>query len=155
MGAAARSNPFNQWKQTTQPTVYDAYDEWGRAIGVGDYVILAQHGAVMWRVVQTRPVMNPQAPAGIVELTLTAVTALGIAGGQPQPGLIKVRDAGEYLTEEQLAKFKAEVRGGGPTGETPPADPPADPPDAPPDGSSDALVGEVPPEAPPSRIIVP
>lgn len=148
MGVAARANSFNQWKRTEGVTIHDCYDQFGRQIGVGDFVILEQHGAVIWRVTNTKPVMRPDAPPGLVELTMAAVTQLVLQGGAPLPGLVKVRDASEYLTPEQLEQYKKEATGGTTDGALPVntgAVPPSPPPETPP----------APEPAGPSRIILP
>lgn len=112
MGKAERTNPMAQWKKTEGVTIYDCYDQFGRQIGPGDYILLPGHGAVVWRVTQTRPIMDPKVPPGIVELVCAAVTQVGLQGGVPLSGVIKVRDALEYMTPEQLEQYKQETRAG-------------------------------------------
>lgn len=113
MGKVDRANPFNQWRKEAGVSTHECYDQFGRQIGVGDFIMMQAHGQVVWRVTNSKPVMHPQAPPGLVELTAAAVTQVGLQGGAPLPGIIKVRDALEYLTPEQLEQYKAEARAGG------------------------------------------
>lgn len=157
MGKADRANPFNQWRRDAQVMTTEAYDQFGRQIGIGDFLILEAHGAVVWRVTNTRPVLATNAPPGLVEITLAAVTRVGVQGGAPMAGFIKVRDALEYMSPDQLEGYKREQREGGGEG-TQPGNPPAparedlaEPP--PPAAPADAPAAE--PPAGPSRIILP
>lgn len=72
-----------------------AYDRFGRVLQAGDLVILLEKGPIVWRVQEVRPVLSPQAPPGVVEISLVAIFATGAPGGTPIGDLIKVRDAGE------------------------------------------------------------
>jgi hypothetical protein len=109
MGVAERNNPFNRWKQEAGANQYDVYDRFGRQIGAGDLVMLPMTGDIMWRVTETKPIMDPKAPPGLVQMTLAAVMIEGVQGGVPQPALVKLRDRSEFKDA--------------PAGEPPPADP--------------------------------
>jgi hypothetical protein len=117
MGRDARSNPFAGWKKTEGVTIRDAYDQYGRPIGVGDFVMLSQMGGIVWRVVETKPIMDPKAPPGLVGMTMVATTMLSEPGGVPLQGVVKVRDVSEYLTPEQLEQLEqARAQAQGPSG---------------------------------------
>ena len=120
MGAVDRANPVAQWfKQHQDPisrsTVYDMY---GRPIQPGDMIVVGNHPGEIYRVAEVKPVLRPDVPAGVLEMQLVSVILQMVQGGAPIDGLIKVRDVSEYLTPEQLEKFKQAV-----TGETPPTPP--------------------------------
>ena len=123
MGAESRTNPFTKWKQTEGVSRHEVYDRYGRQIGTGDIVSLPALGQVLWRVTSTRPVLHKDAPPGVMELSLVAVLVEGVAGGQPVAEILKVRDALEYMTPEQLEQARTSQRGGSP----PPPEPPPPP----------------------------
>lgn len=97
MGAEQRSNPFNTWRQAAGVTTTELYDRNGRPLQSGDVVHLIGKLDIMWKVVHVRPVLDKDAPPGLVELALQAVVVQGLPGGQPIPMIIKVRDAGEFV----------------------------------------------------------
>jgi len=113
MGQADRNNPTAQWMRahTGAATRGELYDQFGRQVQIGDMVCVGNHPGEIFRVASTKPVMRPDVPAGLVEVQLVQVVVQMMDGGVPIGGLVKVRDASEYLTEEQLAAFKAEMKG--------------------------------------------
>lgn len=50
---------------------------------------------IVWRVHEVRPLLNPDAPPGLVELIMTAAFITALPGGTPISDLIKVKDASE------------------------------------------------------------
>lgn len=118
MGAEQRNNPTSQWMKTHQGSVNkgEIYDQFARPVGIGDMVCLGNHPGEIFRVSVIKPVLRPDAPPGVVEVQLVQVVVQGMQGGVPVMGLVKVRDATEYLTEEQLAEFKAEMDPSRPAG---------------------------------------
>lgn len=96
MGRAARGNPFNQWKQEAAVSQGEAYDRMGRQIQQGDLVILPHVGDIMWRVTETKPLLDPRVQPGTLQMTLAAVMVEAFPGGVPLPGVIKIRDASEF-----------------------------------------------------------
>lgn len=136
MGAAARNNPMAQWRKDQAVSQWEIYDQYGRQINVGDVVMWPGIPTITWRITKTRPIMHPQAPTGLVEVTLVAAMVEGMQGGVPTGLLVKVRDAAEYMTPEQIEAMKQGL-------EVPPAEPP--PPGDPPEDAP----------AEPSRIVLP
>lgn len=100
MGAAARRNPFNRWRQESAVTSTKLYDRFRHEIHEGDLVHLLGRSDVMWRVQKCAPALAPNAPPGMVELQLVAVFALGLPGGQPITDMVKVQGV-EELREAQ------------------------------------------------------
>lgn len=149
MGAKDRANPMAQWRKSQGVTSNHAYDQFGREIGLGDFLILQAHPSVVWRVTNTKPILRPDMPPGLVDMTMAAVTQLPMQGGAPLPGVIKVRDALEYMTPEQLEEYTKEARAGG----GPAPDPGVVPPPPRPEGEAPPAPDE--PPAEPSRIILP
>lgn len=95
MGAEQRRNPFAQWKQRDGVSKLNAYDRMGREIGPGDVVHILGKTDVMWKVTGVRPVLDKDAPPGLVEISLASAFLTGVQGGHPIPDLLKVFDAQE------------------------------------------------------------
>lgn len=72
-----------------------AYDRFGRELSEGDLVVQLTQGTIIWRVTRAAPSLSAQAPAGMVELELIAVSASGVPGGQPLGDLVRIRDAAD------------------------------------------------------------
>ena len=95
MGSGERNNPFNAWKRDEGVSKNHLYDRAGRQINEGDVVHMIGRLDIMWRVQKVTPVLAPNLPPGMVEVSLVAVVVQGVAGGQPIGDLIKVVDASE------------------------------------------------------------
>lgn len=98
MGADQRANPFSTWKRSEGVSQAKLYDRNGRELGVGDVVHLLNKSDIFWRVQSVTPVLDPKAPAGLIELQLVAVFLTGVPGGRPITDVLKTRDASENQT---------------------------------------------------------
>jgi len=96
MGSDARNNPFSRWKNADQVVQTEAYDRHGRQLQPGDVVHIIGKGDIMWRVQGVKPILAPDAPKGLVEISLIAVFMTGVPGGTPIADLLKVKDASEF-----------------------------------------------------------
>lgn len=70
-------------------------DRFGRPLQPGDLILLLQGGSTIWQVMACTPILDPQAPGGLLRLSLRATWEGGVQGGQPFLDLVKVRDAHE------------------------------------------------------------
>ncbi len=104
MGRDERENPFNRFRQAEGRSSRETYDRNGRLIGEGDIVHLIGKGDVMWRVTSVKPVMDPKAPPGLVELALVAAFVTGVPGGQNVMDVIKCKDATEVAPPVAIAQ---------------------------------------------------
>lgn len=91
MGRDEDLNPRRQVASGMARTA--AYDRFGRMIHSGDLVVMLNQGTIMWRVQETKPVMAPNAPPGMVEVSLVAVFVQGVPGGTPLSDLVLVRSS--------------------------------------------------------------
>jgi hypothetical protein len=96
MGRDERSNPFNRFAKTEALSVSQTYDRFGRPLQEGDIIHLLGKLDIMWRVVSVKPILNPKAPPGTIEIQLHAVFVTGVPGGQLVTDVIKVKDASEF-----------------------------------------------------------
>lgn len=62
---------------------------------MGDVIHVLNKADIMWRLQKVAPVLDPKAPAGLVELHMVAVFVTGVQGGMPISDVIKTRDASE------------------------------------------------------------
>src|SRR5688572_858593 len=123
MGREARNNPnpFAKMKRVDQvggPDRHTVYDSLGRVVDYGDMVLFAGYPSLRWRVASIKPVLRPDVPPGMVEVTFTAIIQQGVQGGSANPELIKIADYAEmhdYTAEKAMAMRAA--------GGIPPTDP--------------------------------
>ncbi len=80
---------------TTQADASHAYDALNRQLGVGDVVLIADKPNIRWRVAAVKPVLRPDVPPGLVEMTLTTIIITGVEGGKPLADLYKIIDVSE------------------------------------------------------------
>jgi len=126
MGREERINPFARMKKAgsfnpnARADASHVYDALNRELGVGDVVLIADKPAIRWRVAAVRPVLRPDVPAGIIEMTLTTVIITGVEGGKPLTDLYKIIDASEIPAQGVAAPA------GQPAGDPQPVDKPVD-----------------------------
>ena len=124
MGAEARNNPTAQWaRQTGGGSPYQIYDVYGRPVSIGDLILLGD-SPTHWRVVETAPILDGNAPRGAMRITLAAGLVEAVQGGMPNPMVVKIRDVGEYMTPEQQERLKEELAKVRAQGEPPAPDSP-------------------------------
>lgn len=139
MGRDARRNPFLGRKpgDGAIPPV-TAKDRAGRDLQVGDTVYLINTQGIDFRVQEVKPVLDPGAPAGLVQITFVAVFITGVPGGQPLGDVILLRrpqlQAAAASDEEQEGDQQ-------PDPESPPAEQIGDPPEEIPSVSADPPPG--------------
>jgi len=102
MGADERANPFAAWKKADQVSPTEAYDRNGRLLQPGDVVHIIGKGDIMWRMQSVKPVLAPNAPKGLVEISMVAVFMTGVPGGTPIADLLKVKDASEFPPQKEI-----------------------------------------------------
>lgn len=98
MGRDQRTNPFATWVTGGGGRQTESYDRLGRALQKDDMVYIIGKGDVMWRVLELKPVLDANAPAGLVQITLISSLMVPVPGGQRIADLIKVADASELKT---------------------------------------------------------
>lgn len=114
MGIAERMNPRSLVNQaTTGVNKFGVYDHFMREVQEGDIVFLPGKQDTFWRISKIAPVLRPDAPPGLMEVTLVAAFVTGLPGGAPIMDMIRLRT-------------RAEVEGSLPA--APPPAPPAEPP---------------------------
>ena len=103
-----------------QPAAPLVLDRMGRPIEVGDAIHIMGKSDVMWQVQQIRPLLDPRAPGGTVEVTLVAGFTPVVPAGQKCMDVLKVLSAAQ--TQRLQAEAEAQVETPQPpTTEEPPA----------------------------------
>lgn len=110
MGRDQRANPFSTMRRANPSAAPDrntVYDSLGRVVEAGDMVMFASYPGLRWRVASAKPVLRPDVPPGLVEVTFTAVITQGVQGGAANPELIKIGDFSEMAdyTPEKAAQM--------------------------------------------------
>ena len=90
MGHGERSNPFSRANRAD-----GIIDARGRKLEVGDEVMLNLSGPIFLRVVDIRPYLHPQAPAGMLQIEVAVGLHFFAPQGIPQREFIRVRTAEE------------------------------------------------------------
>lgn len=114
MGQAARHNPFNRWRTAEGDlSQFKLYDRFGREVGAGDVVYLMEKRDAMWKVEEIKPVLDPQAPPRLLQITLTSIIVAPLSGGVPTGDILKVMDVEEAapLLNPEVEKIRREVLG--------------------------------------------
>lgn len=109
MGAEARTNPFSK---EHKPTIDGVVEMRGRKLEVGDEVILNTGNPIFFRVIDIKPVLDPKAPPGLLQVEVAAAIHFYATRGQINPEFIRTRTAAEagpmnvFIPEEDAKGLK-------------------------------------------------
>lgn len=90
MGRDERLNPTAQ-----QARIDGIVEARGRKLEIGDEVLLSVPNPIYYRVIDIRPVLDPKAPPGMMQIELGAAIHFFSPKGVPQREFIRVREAAE------------------------------------------------------------
>lgn len=102
MGAEARANPFNKWRNAAADGIsqFKVYDAYGRELALDDLLLWPTKPVVEWRVREVRPSLRPDQPG--LTLTLMALAQIVVPGGTPMLDLVKILDAAQVRERLKL-----------------------------------------------------
>lgn len=92
MGVLARLNPLSKEHKPPREGVIELR---GRALKIGDEIILNTGGPIFFRVVDILPVLDPGAPPNLLRIEVGAAIHWHAVNGQINPEFILVRTAEE------------------------------------------------------------
>lgn len=93
MGRDAR---FKQDTLRQSVAAAEILDRFNRPIRQGDLVHILNKGDTFWQVGQITPMLDPAAPAGLLQVMLTSVIVVGLRAGVAIPDLIKCQEGAQH-----------------------------------------------------------
>lgn len=102
------------WPQFRMPPVatplgpLEVLDQFGRAVGVGDALIVVNPEPPIWQVAEVKPNLTPNSPQRTVLVTLVCQMQLQFPPNQPVRGLIKVLEGPPQIVEPTEDQAPAE-----------------------------------------------
>ncbi len=84
-----------------------ALDAFGRPLEIQDDVLYQPPSALIYKIMAAAPILDPQAPPGLLQLTLVCTVPVNVMSGQPTPNLMLVGRYGQALAP--VAKPSAPV----------------------------------------------
>lgn len=92
MGNDARNNPFSR---EHKPVIDGVVEMRGRKLEIGDEVMLNTGNPIFFRVIDIRPVLDPNMPPGLMQIEVAAAIHFFAPKGQTQIEFIRTRTAEE------------------------------------------------------------
>jgi hypothetical protein len=100
MGNQSRLNPFG--KDTTVSLPPTVRDQFGRALQDGDHVFLAAAAQPLFKVIKVTPVLDPGAPANLMDIMLQCTVLFRAGRNQPNREFVRVMTALENPQQAPL-----------------------------------------------------
>lgn len=92
MGHDAKLNSLSTEHRPAREGVIDYR---GRSLQIGDEILLNTGNPIFFRVIDIKPVLDPQAPPNMLRIEVAAAIHWGTVNGQVNPEFIRVRTAEE------------------------------------------------------------
>jgi hypothetical protein len=92
VGHDARSNPISREHKPARDGVIDLR---GRALAIGDEIIVNTPGPIFFRVLGITPVLDPNMPSNLLKVEIACAIHWHAVRGQVNPEFIRVRTAEE------------------------------------------------------------